>query len=184
MDYSEAFAALTELQGTRVTLRPVQVDWAEPLFEAVYESRLELRRYMPWETDKLEAIRTFLERAVLERKAGTELSLCVTEIETEDISGVIGLKGLDPFTPRAEVGYWIRSTKAGQGYATDALATLIEYSRDTLELVRLDAEVVTTNVASQRVLDKCGFGEEGFKAKGQLCHGHWQDTKLYGKLLD
>lgn len=184
MNYSEAFATLTELRGLQVSLRPLQVDWVESLFEAVHESRVELRRYMPWETDEPEAIRTFLEEARREREAGTGLSLCVFELETEEISGVISLKDLDPFTPRCEVGYWIRSTKAGRGYTTEALSTLIDYCRDALELARLDAQVVTTNIASQRVLVKCGFEEEGFKAKCHLCHGVWQDIKLYGKLLD
>lgn len=183
-NYPEAFSALTELPAARVVLRPLQVDWAEPMFEAVHESRVELRQYMPWETDKPEAIRTFLEGAVREREAGSGLSLCIYEVETDDISGVISLKDLDPFTPLCEVGYWIRSTKAGRGYATEALSTLIDYARDLLKLVRLDARVVTTNIASQRVLGKCGFEEEGFKPKGQLCHGDWQDVKLYGKLLD
>lgn len=184
INYSDEFLALTELPTPRLALKPLKENWAEPLFEAVHESRVELRRYMPWETDDPEAIRTFLEGAVRERAAGSGLSLCIYEVETDEISGVISLKDLDPFTPLCEVGYWIRSTKAGRGYATEALSTLIDYARDRLGLVRLDARVVTTNVASQRVLGKCGFGEEGFKAKGQLCHRDWQEVKLYGKLLD
>lgn len=184
MNYSEAFSGLTELRTPRIALKPVLVDWAEPLFEAVYESRIELRRFMPWETDKPEAIRTFLEGSVRERESGTGLSLCIFEIETAETTGVISLTGLDPFTPRGEVGYWIHSKKAGQGYATEALSTIVDYCRDTLELVRLDAHVVTTNTVSQRVLGKCGFEEEGLKVKSQLCHGVWQDMKLYGKLLD
>ena len=184
MNYADAFAELTELRGQRLALRPAQVEWVEPLFEAVYESRVELRRYMPWETDDPKATRTFLEGAIREREAGTALSLTIFDLETGEVAGNMGLMDLDPFTPRAEVGYWIHSAKAGQGFATEALSTLIDYCRDTLGIVRLDAQVVTTNVASQRVLGKCGFEAEGFKPKSLLCHGTWHDVKMYGKLLD
>ena len=182
-DYSEPLKVLKELPASRIVLKPVQVDWVEPLFEAVYESRVELRRYMAWETDELEEIRKFLEKSVQAQKMGEALSLCIFEKSTGDIAGNIGLKTIDQFTPRSEIGYWIRSTKAGHGYATEALLTLIKYCRGNLELVRLDAQIATTNIASQRVVSKCGFEKEGFKAKSQLCHGIWQDFNLYGKLL-
>ena len=55
-NYSDEFSALTELPTPRLALRPLQVEWAEPMFEAVHESRAELRRYMPWETDDLDLI--------------------------------------------------------------------------------------------------------------------------------
>jgi ribosomal-protein-alanine N-acetyltransferase len=182
-NYSKILASLTELPTPRITLKPVQIEWAESLFEAVYESRIELREYMAWETDEPEAIRAFLEGSVKEMDAGKSLAFCIFENETGDILGVIGTKDIDPFTPKVEVGYWIRSNKAGKGYATEALETLVEYCRDVLELVRLDAIVATTNVASQRVMTKCGFQEEGFKAKGLLCHGTWLNLKLYGRVL-
>lgn len=184
MDYVDAFAELTELRGQRVALRPVSVEWGDPLFEAVYESRVALRRYMPWETDDPEAVRTFLEGAVREREAGTGLSLTIFDLETGDISGNMGLMDLDRFTPRAELGYWIRSSKTGRGYATEAVSILLDYCRETLKIVRVDAQVVTTNGASQRVLGKCGFEEEGLKPKSLLCHGTWHDMNMYGKLLD
>ena len=71
----------------------------------------------------------------------------------------------------------------GNGYATDALSTLVEFCRDKLELVRIDACVADSNVASQKVLLKCGFEREGLKRKAELCHGHWHDDVLFGKLL-
>ena len=57
---------------------------------------------------------------------------------------------------RRYVGYWLGREYWGRGLATRALAELIE------ELPRpLHALVSTTNVASIRVLQKCGFVEIG-----------------------
>jgi ribosomal-protein-alanine N-acetyltransferase len=182
-DFSETLQALTELTASHIVLKPAQTEWAESVFEAVYESRVELREYMAWDTDDPEGIRAFLDQSVKDMQAGKSLTFCIFEKETGDISGVIGTKEFHPFTPKAEVGYWIRSNKAGKGYATEALSTLVEYCRNTLELARLDAVVSTTNSASQRVVTKCGFEEEGYQAKGLLCHGTWHDLKLYGLIL-
>jgi RimJ/RimL family protein N-acetyltransferase len=54
---------------------------------------------------------------------------------------------------RRLVGYWIGQEFWGRGLATEALAELV----DIVDARPLYAEVVTTNVASIRVLEKCGF---------------------------
>ena len=74
--------------------------------------------------------------------------------------------------------------ETGKGFAAEALLTLERYCRDELEFVRLDACVATDNLASQAVLRKCGFVQEGLKPKAMLCHGRWLDLMLMGKLLD
>ena len=54
---------------------------------------------------------------------------------------------------RRLVGYWIGREFWGRGLATEALAELMEI----VGARPLHAEVVNTNVASIRVLEKCGF---------------------------
>ena len=54
---------------------------------------------------------------------------------------------------RRFVGYWIGREFWGRGLATAALAELV----DIVDARPLHAEVVNTNVASIRVLEKCGF---------------------------
>jgi RimJ/RimL family protein N-acetyltransferase len=54
---------------------------------------------------------------------------------------------------RVLVGYWIGREFWGRGLATAALAELV----DIVDARPLHAEVVNTNVASIRVLEKCGF---------------------------
>ncbi|MGH3426407.1 MAG: GNAT family N-acetyltransferase [Mycobacteriales bacterium] len=51
------------------------------------------------------------------------------------------------------VGYWIGREFWGRGLATEALAELVDIG----DARPLHAEVVTTDVASIRVLEKCGF---------------------------
>jgi RimJ/RimL family protein N-acetyltransferase len=57
-----------------------------------------------------------------------------------------------------EVGYWIGREFWGRGIATKALAAFLEQ----VETRPLHAYVATHNVASRRVLEKCGFVVSGY----------------------
>src|SRR5262249_22887320 len=139
---------------------------------------------MPWENRSIEDALAFVERAVAARDEGRELQLTIHERATGRLLGHIGAQSFDPFTPRCELGYWIRTSAAGRGYATDAVAACLRFLRDSAGIVRVNAYAAASNVASQRVLVKCGFRAEGFLERGELCHGVWHDLKLFGKLLD
>jgi len=60
-----------------------------------------------------------------------------------------------------EVGYWLGKEYWGRGIASQALAQFLEY----IETRPLYAHVAKHNIASRRVLEKCGFtisGEDRF----------------------
>ena len=105
------------------------------------------------------------------------------DAQATTFAGIIGLHKFDPYTPRGEVGYWVRTSLHGRGLAGAALAAVIAWSAETLGLARLDAQTWDQNIPSQRVLEKNGFQKEGFQPKGELCHGIWHDMILWGKLL-
>lgn len=56
-----------------------------------------------------------------------------------------------------EAGYWIGYPYWSEGLTTEALNIFIEYCRDTLRLDSLLITTDATNIASQRVAEKCGF---------------------------
>jgi RimJ/RimL family protein N-acetyltransferase len=77
----------------------------------------------------------------------------------DDVAGTIGSWG-EP--GEREVTYWVGRSHWGKGIATDALIAFL-----ALERARpLHARVASDNIASRRVLEKCGFrvigSERGF----------------------
>ena len=183
ISYAELFRNFKQLVNNKLILKPLQPEMAEELFEATYESRSELYKFMSWSNESIEDAKTFISQSVIDREKGTALKLAVFEKDTETLVGGMFLKHIDIFTPKAEIGYWIRTSRAGCGYATNVIYTMIKFCRDKLNLVRLDACAAANNIASQKVLLKCGFKEEGLKLKAQLCHGVWLDLKLFGLIL-
>ena len=77
---------------------------------------------------------------------------------TVEVDGiVVGNIGSWEQDGRREVGYWIDRPAWGRGIATAALAALLDELPDR----PLYAYVVTTNLGSIRVLERCGFRPVG-----------------------
>ena len=75
-------------------------------------------------------------------------------------------KGIDADS-NPEIGYGILEEYQGQGYATEAVKLALSWAFQHPEVVAVEAEADPENIASQKVLMKCGFrpngeiGEEG-----------------------
>ena len=67
----------------------------------------------------------------------------------------------------AEIGYGIQEAHQRHGYATEAVKAVLGWAFSFKEVTAIEAEVTIENIASQKVLAKCGFiangqvGEEG-----------------------
>ena len=75
----------------------------------------------------------------------------------------------------AEIGYGILEEHQGQGYATEAIGTAVNWALRQSGVTRVEAETEPDNRASQWVLEKCGFlptgtvGEEGPRFYRTVC---------------
>lgn len=80
--------------------------------------------------------------------------------------GELCFKGLDS-NGIAEIGYGITEKYQNNGYATEAVKAVLEWALNDPNVTAVEAETDFENVASKRVLEKCGFksngkiGEEG-----------------------
>jgi len=72
--------------------------------------------------------------------------------------GGIGFKSSPNEQGEVEIGYGISDSRQGRGVATEAVLALCEFAQRRTVVVL--AETDRENVASQRVLEKCGFRSE------------------------
>ncbi|MFC7370334.1 GNAT family N-acetyltransferase [Fictibacillus iocasae] len=75
----------------------------------------------------------------------------------------------------AYVGYALDEKHNGQGYTTEAVKLVVDYSFNELKLHRLEAGVMPHNLGSLRVLEKAGFEREGLARKNVKINGKWED---------
>ena len=84
----------------------------------------------------------------------------------ESDDALIGGCGFDSFqvgkSHRAEVGYWLAKPLWGRGIMTAVVRRVCRHAFEEFGLVKITAHVFSHNPASARVLEKCGFREEGF----------------------
>jgi RimJ/RimL family protein N-acetyltransferase len=80
---------------------------------------------------------------------------------------------------QAEIGYWLGQPFWGQGIMTEVVGRVCAYAQEEFSLVRIIAHVYISNVASARVLEKCGFQQEGILRKHCLKDGRFLDVKLF-----
>ena len=99
---------------------------------------------------------------------------------THQLIGVISLSDVarGPLE-NAYLGYCLDYAFSNKGYATEAVKIITEYAFHTLNLHRIEAGVMPSNIASQRVLEKNRYEREGLSRKNIKINGIWEDHFLY-----
>jgi [ribosomal protein S5]-alanine N-acetyltransferase len=101
--------------------------------------------------------------------------------EDANLIGGCGFSGLQiGKSHRAEIGYWLAKPYWGRGIMTAVVRKACEFALAEFNLVRIEAHVFAENVASAKVLEKCGFVQEGYLRKHFLKDGNYLDVRLYG----
>ena len=80
----------------------------------------------------------------------------------------------------AIIGYWLGEEFWGKGLMTEAALAFSMYCFGSLGYERLEATCQEENVASARVLQKCGFLQEGTIRGRYKINGVLRNAKLYG----
>lgn len=98
----------------------------------------------------------------------------------ENLIGGIGLDVATGQPHRAEIGYWLAKPFWGQGIMTAVVTAVCRHAFEKLELAKITANVFAFNDASVRVLEKCGFEQEGYLQKHYFKDGRWIDARILG----
>lgn len=148
-----------ELHSARLLLRRWRPDDAAALQEALDASLPELQAWVPWvvaEPSELPLIRERLVKSERAFDAGEEYTYAVRDPRS---GRVIGGAGLYPrIGPDAlEIGYWVRTSFTGRGYATEAAELLTRVAFVEGNVGRVEIRVDPRNAASAAVPRKLGF---------------------------
>lgn len=176
------------LKHGRVYLRPArQSDW-----RAWASLRSESRDFLvPWEpswsSDALSraAFRRRLRSHEAEWQRGTGYSFLMFRSDDDALIGGVTLSNVRRGVAQgASLGYWVGEPFARQGYMTEGLRAVLDFAFDRLALHRIEAACLPGNRASQGLLLKAGFKEEGYSRQYLRINGRWQDHRLFAVLQD
>jgi ribosomal-protein-serine acetyltransferase len=145
-----------------ITLRPPTRADARALADAVRDPLADLTPWMTWAIEDYEesdALR-FIERVRVDRGEERAHEFLVVGPAGE-LLGVCGLNRIDAPNRTANLGYWIRSSAAGQGIAPRAVRMLADWAFANTDLARLEILAAVENQRSIRVAEKAGAVREG-----------------------
>lgn len=82
----------------------------------------------------------------------------------------------------AEIGFRFQETSWGQGFATEAARTIIDFGFGSVNLRRIFGRIAIENAASAGVLRKLGMQKEGRLREVIQIRGNWIDHDCYAVL--
>lgn len=169
------------LETERLILKPVTAEDAPLIFPVMADP--EVMAHM--DTAALEdpdLTLAFVESQVDEMERDEALYWSVRRRDDGVYLGSVDLSDIDWRHHRAEVGFILARPAWGQGFAYEAMQAVMGYAA-TQGIRRLWARTHVGNNASEKLLLKLGFEQEGY-LKGHIDRdGERRDCRLWGLLL-
>ena len=110
---------------------------------------------------------------------GKAYDFAIIDSINDTFVGACGLSFIDYEQKRANLGYWIRTSKTRQGFATRTVRLLARFAFDKLKLIRTELIIATLNKPSQRVAEKAGANKEGILRNGLVVRNQVYDAIMY-----
>ena len=179
--YQNIFSQLPVLLTPRLKLRPLTMRDEKDMYR--YASDPAVSRYVLWDThESPRQTRAHLRAAIRQYRAGDPASFAIERRSDGRLIGTIGFMWINCDHRSTEVGYSLARDCWNQGYATEALTAVLHFGFAKLRLNRIEAQHDVDNVASGRVMEKCGMQREGILRNRVYNKGRFCDVALYAIL--
>lgn len=171
------FTALPALSTKRLVLRKISVSDADDMF--AYSSQENVTRYLLWDVHPDSIYTEHYIRYLQERYSmGDFYDFAVVSKETGRMIGTAGFTSFDLPNRSAEIGYVIAPDCQGRGFATEAVTRILDFGFRECCLQRISAVCMKGNLASLRVMEKCGLKREGLLRSAVFAKGEMKDVHL------
>jgi ribosomal-protein-serine acetyltransferase len=146
-----------------VALRRFYPRDVDALYAAARESLDELIPWMTWAhpTYSRDEVAEYVRTVGESWDAGRYYAFAITDARTGTMLGAASLSHIHPVYHFCNLGYWIRSSRRGNGLASRAVRLAAKFGFEQLGLIRAEVLVAVGNAASLKVAEKSGAQREG-----------------------
>lgn len=173
-----------QLYDENILLRPFQVEDTDHLLMAASESLTELKPWMSWAHDgySREEAENFIKitRACWEER--TLFAFAIVDANNGDILGGCSLSNKHPVYHYCNVGYWVRTSRQGDGIAARAAKLAARYGFEEAGIIRAEIVIALENEKSRRVAEKIGAHYEGILLNRMVVGKAIFDAHMYSLL--
>lgn len=174
------------LESDRLLLRSPRPGDGATINAAVLDSLAELRPWMVWaqQAPTVDDNELYAREAHVRFLKREQIGFLLFDKETNNMVGSSGFHNIDWRVPKVEIGYWVRTPYAGQGYITEAVAALTAFAFTTLQAHRVELRCDAKNERSAAVAHRCGFTLEGTLRCEDRCPmtNELRDTLVFAKV--
>ncbi|HEX3052345.1 MAG TPA: GNAT family N-acetyltransferase [Aggregatilineaceae bacterium] len=173
-----------QIESERLIIRAPRPGDGAAIVEAIRESLVELRPWMPWAQDvpTVASAEESIRRAAALFMTREDMRLNMYRKSDGLFVGGSGLHRFDWSVPRFEIGYWVRTSLQGQGYVTEMVEALTAFCFGTLGAKRMEIHCDARNTRSYAVAERAGYQFEArLRHHARDVYGELSDTLIYAK---
>lgn len=147
-----------QLSDDLILLRPPRLSDAPAIHQTVRESLTELHPWVDWATEAYDEASTqrWLEHVLLAWEHSSSFHFAITDAFNGEYIGGCSIDGINEKDRFCNLGYWVRTSRTGQGIASRATRLAAKFAFETVGLVRAEIVIAEGNLASQRAAEKAG----------------------------
>ncbi len=182
MNTSYFFAPFPVLDLQDIVLREITSNDAQDYLD--YMSRAEMEGFLTEQNrpQSLEKAKEEVEYwgSLFPTKRSIYWGIALTE--SNKLIGTAGFNHIAFTHSKAEISYDLSPDFWGKGVMLKSIKAILNFADAGLELVRVQATVITDNQKSINVLERCGFIQEGIMKKYEMVEGEHKDYFMYARV--
>ena len=121
-------------------------------------------------------------RPWVKRKPSPDFDWGIVLKETNTVIGMIAVFDIQN-SRMGDIGYRIHPEYWNMGITTEALKEVVKFVFENTEIDRLNGRADVRNIASNKILERCGFIKEGTIRQGKMVSVYC-DYNIYGMLRE
>lgn len=169
------------LETERLRLEPLAASDAEHLFPIMGDPEV-MAYWDVAEIDDPDIVAGIVRGEVDAMAEGRAIYWAMRTLAGGEFLGSCDLSEIDRWNRRAEVGFMLGRDAWGQGYALEAMRSVVAFAA-TSGIRKLVARTHLGNLRSETLLERLGFEKEGLLRGHILKDGERRDCRLFGLLL-
>ncbi|HSC53673.1 MAG TPA: GNAT family N-acetyltransferase [Phnomibacter sp.] len=172
------FSEFPVLRSQRLVLRQIQLS-DTPAFFALRTNEQVMKYIGRPMAGSLDEARQLLQTNIDAFNNKEGISWAITEAGNDTLVGTIGFWRTEKEHYRTEIGYLLHPALHGKGLMQEAITLACNYAFTQTQLHSIEANVDPENIASRRVLEKCGFVQEAYFKESFFWNGEFLDSVIY-----
>jgi ribosomal-protein-serine acetyltransferase len=162
-------------------IRPMWLTDVDELVQAVRESIADVSPWMSWAHDDYSAedVIPWFEMLPEAWEHGAVFGFAIVDEHSKQLVGGTNLSHINSFFRLGNIGYWVRSSRHGQGFAGRAARLVAHFGFKEIGLLRAEIVVAVGNSASLRAAEKSGARREGVLRNRIVVREQVHDAVMY-----